>query len=57
VDSAGLIRAQYRTATPALATLQRDIELVASEAHNSQGALRYAYEAAHLFLCSPNQVP
>jgi protein SCO1/2 len=53
VDGAGIIRARYRTATPALEMLQRDIELLATEAYNSQGVLRYAYEAAHLFLCYP----
>jgi len=53
VDGAGIIRARYRTATPALATLQRDIDLLMREAQHSRGALKYAYEAAHLFLCYP----
>ncbi|MCB0107259.1 MAG: SCO family protein [Caldilineaceae bacterium] len=53
VDGAGIIRAKYRTATPDIATMQRDIELVAKEAVESTGATRLAYEAAHLFLCYP----
>jgi protein SCO1/2 len=53
VDGWGLIRAEYRTAAPATDRLLRDIRLVAEEARNSAGAARYAYEAAHLFLCYP----
>jgi protein SCO1 len=53
VDGAGIVRAKYRTATPELAILQRDIELVAEEAAQSTGAARLAYEAAHLFVCYP----
>lgn len=53
VDGAGIIRAKYRTATPDLAILQRDIELVAKEAAESTGAARLVYEAAHLFVCYP----
>jgi protein SCO1/2 len=53
VDGAGLVRARYRTAVPSLATIERDLELIAKEAQNSRGALRLAYEAAHLFLCYP----
>lgn len=53
VDGAGLLRAKYRTATPDLATIQRDLELIAKEAVESTGATRLAYEAAHLFLCYP----
>jgi protein SCO1/2 len=52
-DGWGLLRAEYRTATPDLETVARDVGLIAQEAHNSQGAARYAYEAAHLFLCYP----
>lgn len=54
VDGAGIIRARYRTAKLDLALLQRDIQLVAKEASESQGAMRLAYEAAHLFLCYPS---
>lgn len=53
VDGAGIVRAKYRTATPDLAILQRDIELVAKEAAESTGAGRLVYEAAHLFVCYP----
>ncbi len=53
VDGAGIIRARYRTAAPPLATLQRDIGLITTEARQSEGAMRLAYEAAHLFLCYP----
>lgn len=53
VDGAGIVRAKYRTATPDLAILQRDIELVAKEAAASTGAGRLVYEAAHLFVCYP----
>ncbi|MBX3011767.1 MAG: SCO family protein [Caldilineaceae bacterium] len=53
VDGAGIMRGKYRTATPDLAILQRDIELVAKEASQSTGVARLAYEAAHLFVCYP----
>ncbi len=53
VDGAGIVRAKYRTANLDLAIVQRDLELIATEAQNSQGATRLAYEAAHLFLCYP----
>jgi protein SCO1/2 len=53
VDGWGIIRAEYRTARPELGRLLRDIRLVADEARNSTGVARYAYEAAHLFLCYP----
>lgn len=53
VDGLGILRATYRTATPDLATLKRDINLILTEARNSSGVNRYAYEAAHLFLCYP----
>lgn len=52
-DGWGILRAEYRTATPDLAIIGRDLRLLAQEAHNSQGVTRYAYEAAHLFLCYP----
>jgi protein SCO1/2 len=53
VDGDGVIRAEYRTATPSVDQILRDIRLVAEEEQNSSGARRYAYEAAHLFLCYP----
>lgn len=52
-DGWGILRAEYRTATPDPETVARDVRLIAQEARNSQGAARYAYEAAHLFLCYP----
>jgi len=52
-DGWGILRAEYRTATPDLDTILRDIELIAAEAANSRGMARYAYEAAHLFVCYP----
>lgn len=53
VDGWGILRAVYRTSTPDPAIVQRDLGLVAKEVTNSQGVNRYAYEAAHLFLCYP----
>ena len=53
IDGWGIVRAEYRTPTPKLTTVLRDIALLTDEAENSQGVARYAYEAAHLFLCYP----
>ena len=53
VDGWGIQRAIYRTAAPPLDIVQRDIDLLVQEAEHSRGATRYAYEAAHLFLCYP----
>lgn len=53
VDGDGVIRAEYRTATPSTDTILRDIRLIAEEARRSRGAERYVYEAAHLFVCYP----
>lgn len=53
VDGWGIIRAKYKSATPDLAIIQRDLNLLAQEVRNSAGVGRYAYEAAHLFLCYP----
>lgn len=53
VDGWGIIRAYYKTATPATDRLLRDIRLIVQEARNSEGAAKFAYEAAHLFLCYP----
>jgi protein SCO1 len=53
VDGWGIIRSFYKTASPTTDRLVRDIKLVTQEAKNSEGASRYAYEAAHLFLCYP----
>ena len=53
VDGWGILRAVYRTASPDVEILKRDLGLVVQEANNSTGVNRYAYEAAHLFLCYP----
>ena len=54
VDGNGILRAEYRTAVPDTDILLRDINLLVEEAHNSVGAQKLAYEAAHLFLCYPD---
>ena len=53
VDGLGILRAAYRADLPSVETLLRDIDLLLDEARNSEGLARYAYEAAHLFLCYP----
>ena len=53
VDGWGILRATYRVSSPELSTLQRDLRLIVQEARNSTGVNRYAYEAAHLFMCYP----
>ncbi len=53
VDGNGIMRAEYRTNTPDLDIILRDIGLLAEEAQNSSGAAKLGYEAAHLFLCYP----
>lgn len=53
VDGSGLIRAEYRTATPDIEIIMRDIGLLAAEVDHSEGIYRFAYEAAHLFSCYP----
>jgi protein SCO1 len=53
VDGAGILRAEYRTATPDGEIILRDVGLIVQETLNSTGAARYAYEAAHLFVCYP----
>ena len=54
VDGWGIIRAKYKTSSPELETIQRDIGMITEEVANSEGASRIAYEAAHLFLCYPD---
>ena len=51
VDPLGVIRAEYQSRIPPAATIVRDLGVLASEARNSEGAARLAYEAAHLFQC------
>lgn len=53
VDGAGIVRAKYQTATLDLALIERDLSLIATEAVQSEGPFRLAYEAAHLFMCYP----
>lgn len=53
VDGWGIQRAEYRVKQPDLEIIQRDINLLLEEAENSEGITKYAYEAAHLFLCYP----
>jgi protein SCO1/2 len=53
VDGLGILRAKYRGRLPSPSTILRDIDLLTQEARNSTGLTRYAYEAAHLFLCYP----
>ena len=53
VDGWGILRATYRTAEPPLSMVQRDVRLILEEIENQEGVSRYAYEAAHLFLCYP----
>ncbi len=53
VDGWGIIRSEYRyhTLMPDVERMLRHIRVVAEEARNSKGTARFAYEAAHLFLC------
>lgn len=53
VDGLGILRAEYRGRLPSATLILRDIDLLIQEARNSTGLTRYAYEAAHLFLCYP----
>ena len=53
VDGLGVIRAYYDEAIPDPAILERDLNLVLTEARNSEGLGRLGYEAAHLFVCYP----
>lgn len=53
VDGVGILRAEYRRGIPSVSIALRDIDLLLTEARNSTGITKYAYEAAHLFLCYP----
>lgn len=53
VDGVGILRRHYRLALPTQAEVLRDLDLLLTEARNSTGITRYAYEAAHLFVCYP----
>lgn len=53
VDGWGIIRGEYtyQTLTPNVDRIVRHIGVLIDEVQNSVGTSRYAYEAAHLFLC------
>lgn len=53
VDGWGIIRGEYhyQTVAPDAERLLRHFGVLADEVQKSQGAVRLAYEAAHLFLC------
>ena len=53
VDGLGILRAEYRRGIPPVEIALRDIDLLLTESRNSTGLTKYAYEAAHLFLCYP----
>ncbi len=53
VDGLGVLRAMYRGSLPSPEEVLRDLETLMAEIENSKGWARYAYEAAHLFLCYP----
>jgi protein SCO1 len=53
IDQTGRIRARYSVATADVAMIQRDLQLLIREAHESVGSQRVLYEAAHLFVCYP----
>lgn len=53
VDGWGIIRAEYRTDQLDYDEVLSDIRYLTDEIANSQGAAKYAYEAAHLFRCYP----
>ncbi|MBX2997714.1 MAG: SCO family protein [Caldilineaceae bacterium] len=53
VDGVGILRRHYRLTLPTQAEVLRDLDLLLTEAINSTGITRYAYEAAHLFVCYP----
>lgn len=53
VDGWGIVRAEYRYTTEVSHAdrILRHLGVLAEEVHNSKGTAKYAYEAAHLFLC------
>ncbi len=53
VDGWGIIRAEYPTAALDYDEVINDIKFLTTEINNSEGAAKYAYEAAHLFRCYP----
>lgn len=53
VDGWGIIRAEYPTENLDYEEVINDINFLTVEINNSEGAAKYAYEAAHLFRCYP----
>ncbi|MCP4140048.1 MAG: SCO family protein [Chloroflexi bacterium] len=53
VDGWGIIRAEYPTKNLDYEEVINDINFLTVEINNSDGAAKYAYEAAHLFRCYP----
>lgn len=53
VDGWGIVRAEYRYSTEVTHAdrILRHLGVLAEEVRNSKGTTKYAYEAAHLFLC------
>jgi protein SCO1/2 len=53
VDGLGVVRAEYRyrTEAPDANRLIRHLSMLGEEVRNSTGLTKYAYEAAHYFLC------
>ncbi len=53
VDGWGIVRSEYRYSTEVSNAdrILRHLGVLAEEVHNSNGTTKYAYEAAHLFLC------
>lgn len=53
VDGWGIVRSEYRYSTEVSNAdrILRHLGVLAEEVHNSKGTTKYAYEAAHLFLC------
>ncbi len=53
VDGWGIVRAEYRYTTEVSNAdrILRHLGVLAEEVHYSKGTAKYAYEAAHLFLC------
>jgi Uncharacterized protein SCO1/SenC/PrrC, involved in biogenesis of respiratory and photosynthetic systems, COG1999 len=52
IDPSGVIRTSYPAEGPPLEIALRDIDLIAREM-SSWGAMRFVYEASHLFVCYP----
>ncbi|WP_333691842.1 SCO family protein [Chloroflexus sp.] len=52
IDPSGMIRTSYPAEGPPLAIALRDIDLLSREMASS-GAMRFVYEASHLFVCYP----